>query len=475
LIKKHPTRVALLAVILLLAIAGGSIYSIRAQRAAAATSEPVSQTATVRQGELVISASGTGTLMASDVLELNFSTGGQVTGIFVKPGDLVEAGALLAQVDPQEAQTAYNLAKYAYQELTSGAGLASARQQVAQAQADLMSAKYQLEYLIGPDVMYWETEIAKAEDALAQARANAESSPLDQEALKVLEKAREYLNFAHDKLSEAWDLYFDEYVPETFRLLEDRNDVDVYAVPTELEIRLARTAIEEAQKKLIDSQEYYAVLTGRPLPEEISSDALVKLIETERGLQDARAVLDGVTIVAPIAGTILTVDASVGSTVDTGTVISMADLNQLELNFYLDETDWGLVAISDRAEVTFSALPGQIFHGHVSQLDGELYQNNNTAVVAGSVQLDDLPAVLELPLGSSASLDIIHAQLEGALLVPVEALHETPSGEYAVYLVENGKLTQRAVEIGLQDQLFAEVKSGLQAGDVVSTGPVNTD
>jgi hypothetical protein len=34
---------------------------------------------------------------------------------------------------------------------------------------------------------------------------------------------------------------------------------------------------------------------------------------------------------------------------------------------------------------------------------------------------------------------------------------------------------QRAVEIGLQDQLYAEVKSGLKAGDVVSTDLASSD
>jgi multidrug efflux pump subunit AcrA (membrane-fusion protein) len=192
--------------------------------------------------------------------------------------------------------------------------------------------------------------------------------------------------------------------------------------------------------------------------------------------------LEGTKIAAPIAGTILSVDISMGDTIRTeadtdtetvtGAVIVMADLNQLELEFYLDETDWELVAVGDQAEVTFTALPDQTIPGHVIQVDSELYQSNNTSVITGSVQLDSGLDSFELPIGSSASLDIIHAQVENAVLVPVEALHEIAPGQYAVYAVENGMLTQRAVEVGLQGQLYAEVKSGLKAGDVVSTGSV---
>jgi multidrug efflux pump subunit AcrA (membrane-fusion protein) len=153
----------------------------------------------------------------------------------------------------------------------------------------------------------------------------------------------------------------------------------------------------------------------------------------------------------------------------------MADLSQLVVDFYLDETDWDLVTVGDRAEVTFTALPDQTIPGHVIQVDSELYQSNNTSMITGSVQLDSALDSFALPIGTSASLDIIHAQVVNAVLVPIEALHVTAPGEYEVFVVENGTLTQRSVEIGLQDQLYAEVKSGLNAGDVVSTDPVNSD
>jgi HlyD family secretion protein len=483
-IKKHPRWAILLMLLVLLVGTGGWVYSVRARQAAGESAASAPQTATVRQGNLIISASGTGTLAVSNEIELGFTTAGQVTDIFVKPGDHVEAGTLLAQVDDQGAQINYAQAKQAYQELTSAAAIATAQQQVAQANADLMSAKYDLEYLISPDVLYWETEIAKGEQTLTVAKDSMEANPSDEDAQQALSKDKDYLGFAQDKLKDAWELYYDEYVPETFRAAEYANGTDYYIVPTDLEIKLARTAIDEAQKKLNDSQDYYNVLTGGPRPEDMSSDALVQLQQTERDLQDAQAALDGTKIVAPIAGTILSVNASTGNPIRTqdtdtetatGTVIAMADLSQLEVDFYLDESDWYLAAVGNQAEVTFDALPDKTFTGQVTQLDTELYQINNSSVVKGNVQLDSSLDGIDLPIGASASVDIIHAQAENAVLVPIEALHETASGKYTVFVIENGTPTSRAVDIGLQDQLYAEVKSGLKAGDVVSTSPVNTD
>jgi len=473
--KEHPRRTILLAVIVLLVLAGGSVYFVQARQAAAASAAPAPQTATVRRGNLTISASGAGTLVASDQQGLAFSTSGQVTGVFVKPGDYVEAGTLLAQIESQQAQIDYIQAKHTYQELTSAAGIATAQEQVAQAQAGLRSAKLDLEYLISPDVMYWEAEIAKSQATLEQAQATADASPSNQDAQQALQKAKEFLSFAQSNLDQAWTHYHDDYVPETFQLAEDQNGNDYYIVPTDLEIKLARAKIDEAQNTLNDSQGYYAVLTGAPMPEDASSDALVQLQKAELDYQKAQATLDGTKITAPISGTILSVDVSFGNTADTSKVITMADLSQLELDFYMDETEWDLVSVGNQAQVSFDALPDQTFNGQVTQVDTELYQSNNTSAVKGIVQFDNTTASFNLPIGTSATIKIIHAQVDNAVLVPIEALHETTPGKYVVNLDENGTLTQRDVEIGQQDQFYAEVKSGLQAGDVVSTDSVNTD
>jgi HlyD family secretion protein len=473
-LRKHPRWAILALLLVLLLVAGGWVYSVQARKAAATGANTLPQTATVRQGNLVVSASGTGALAAADEIDLAFTTSGQVTGVFAKPGDQVQAGALLAQVDSQEAQAQYAQAQQAYRELTSAAAIASAQAALAQAQADLMSAKYQLEYLISPKVMYWEAQVAQGQAALEAAEATAKVSPADQNAAQALKKARDFLAFARDSLAGAWQSYYDEYVPETFPLLEDRNDKDVYNVPTASEIRLARTAIDEAQKKVTDSQQYYDALAGGSMPEDASSDALVKLQQAERDLQDAKAVLDGTKITAPIDGTVLTVDTAAGDIASTSTVITMADLSQLRLDFFLDATDWNLAAVGNQAEITFDALPDQTFTGKVTQLDAELYQSGNSSEVQGIVQLDSTASELDLPIGASASVEIIHAQAENVPLVPVEALHETAPGKYTVYVVKNGALAQRDVEIGLQDEVYAEVKAGLQAGEVVSTGSANT-
>ena len=124
-------------IVVLLAGAGGYAYYRIRQSQASRTQASTLQTATVRQGDLVLRASVTGSLIAVTESDLFFSTSGQLTGIFVKVGDKVEAGQLLAQLDDSSQQTQLAQAKQGLLELTSPAAIAAAQQSVAQYQQDV--------------------------------------------------------------------------------------------------------------------------------------------------------------------------------------------------------------------------------------------------------------------------------------------------------------------------------------------------
>ena len=186
--------------------------------------------------------------------------------------------------------------------------------------------------------------------------------------------------------------------------------------------------------------------------------------------------LAGTTIVSPIDGTVMSVDTSVGDTVKSGTaVMTVADLSIPYLECYLDESDWANVKSGAEVDVTFDILEGQSFTGKVTQVDPGLYTQSNSSVVRAYVEIvGDEAEALSLPLGTTAAVEIIGARADNALLIPLEALHKTDSGTYAVFVMENGTPRLRVVEIGIQDLLYAEVKSGLSAGDVVTTGITET-
>ena len=117
----------------------------------------------------------------------------------------------------------------------------------------------------------------------------------------------------------------------------------------------------------------------------------------------------------------------------------------------------------------FDILPDQTFTGKVTDVYPELDSSTSTSLVHATVKLDQT-IDSGLPSGASAAVDVIGKQAKNAVLVPIEAIHDA-SGKNLVFVrQQNGKLKLQTVEVGLKDALYAEIKSGLQIGDVVTTG-----
>jgi multidrug efflux pump subunit AcrA (membrane-fusion protein) len=107
-------------------------------------------------------------------------------------------------------------------------------------------------------------------------------------------------------------------------------------------------------------------------------------------------------------------------------------------------------------------------------VDPSLQTVSNVQAVRTLVLLnaDGTETDIALPVGLNASVDIIAGKTTDAVLVPVEALRELGPGEYAVFVIENGEPVLRVVTVGLIDITSAEIISGLEAGDEISTGIV---
>jgi multidrug efflux pump subunit AcrA (membrane-fusion protein) len=77
--------------------------------------------------------------------------------------------------------------------------------------------------------------------------------------------------------------------------------------------------------------------------------------------------------------------------------------------------------------------------------------------------------------GMTVDAEVISGEARNALIVPIQALRELSPGSYAVFIVKaDGQLVMTPVTVGLRDFANAEILSGVKAGDVVSTGTVET-
>jgi multidrug efflux pump subunit AcrA (membrane-fusion protein) len=455
--------IAIAVAVLLVAAGGFGIYKVR-QTQAAAAAEPALQTSVARQGDLTLMASGTGTLIASEEVDIGFKTSGLLTTLNVKVGDQVKAGDVLAVLDDSTQQTALAQAKQALLELTSDSAIATAQEAVATDQQAVYNAQASLNNLLYASTNAAAIQNAKASLTLAQddlARAQAAYSKVSGNPDKNVRKAMAYQQLYTAQLN-----YNSSVL--TYNLLTGKAN--------QAQVDLKTAALALAKATLVEDQIYLAALTGGEVPEDASGSGYQALQQAKLAVQTAQEDLDNTKLVAPISGTVMSISNQVGESVGSGTFITIADLSHADIQIYMDESDWSNIKIGYEAQVTFDALPDQIFTGKVIQVYPALVSTQGSSVVEGLVQLDqatDASAadpITQLPLGVTASVDVISAQVKNVVLVPIQALHQLSTDSYGVFVMVNGTPTLKVVEVGLQSDTFAEIKSGIQAGDVVSTG-----
>jgi HlyD family secretion protein len=452
--------------ILALVSIGGFAYYRLGYLPSQAQDEAEIQTTTVRQGDLVIYASGSGKLIALNELELGFGTSGLISELNVQAGDEVMAGDVLAvQGDREQLEASVATdqlsvinAQNALDDLYDNADVTAAQAQfdLANAKDALRSAEFtwtvQQEGNRASDLTLAAADAALviAQEAVDRARQQWDMNPNSASAKLSYINAQQ----SYESALRNWNWYTGH--------------------PTEIQQALLDAEVAVAEANVAQAERQWQQVKDGPDPDEVKM-AELQLANAEAQLAISQRNLDESTIVAPVNGTILSVTAKVGQTV-SGSFITMADLSQLYLEIYLDETDMDKIDVDYEVEVNFDALPDDVFTGRVVQVEPSLYTSGMISTVKGLVKLDEVATsgYDNLLIGMNASVDIIAGRAEGVALVPVEALRELSPGEYAVFVMEDGELKLRFVEVGLSDLTFAEIKSGLEVGEVVSTGIVET-
>lgn len=406
--------------ILIVALAGGyAFYTYQYLPSQTTTTETPLQTAKVRTGDLVITASGAGTVIPAAQVDLGFRSGGALSELNVSIGDAVTVDQVLARLEA-------NLqAEADFQALFDEESAAQAELVLANAHTALYNAENAMIYFIGSDAWYWEEQMEKEGATEAE--------------VEAARAKRDY-----------------------FLSLIYIGDAD---------LALARANLESARVALQDAQTALEIVQAGP---EALTQPLVAIGPQTAKLEQARLAVESTRLTAPFDGTVTSLDAVVGQTVGTSPILSIATTQDLLVRFYLDETDVDKVAVGNRVTFTFDAYPDQPMEGEVVGVEPALKTVDGTPVV---VVWAKLPLETEATIlsGMTVDVEVIAGEARGALLVPIQALRELSPGSYAVFVVgEDGQLKLTPVEVGLRDFASAEILSGLSAGDVVSTGTVET-
>jgi HlyD family secretion protein len=135
----------------------------------------------------------------------------------------------------------------------------------------------------------------------------------------------------------------------------------------------------------------------------------------------------------------------------------------------LEKVRLGLPAL-----ITVDALPGQRFVGTVGRISplpdsASMWMNPDLKVYNTDVYLESESQ--DLRTGMSCKVDIIVAQYEDAVYVPVQTVIRV-AGKPTVYVVhEDGTTEERQVEIGLDNNRMIVIEKGLDEGEIVWLAP----
>lgn len=196
---------------------------------------------------------------------------------------------------------------------------------------------------------------------------------------------------------------------------------------------------------------------------------------TEAGLAEARVAMDNTIIRAPFAGVVLTKQADVGdvvapfaaSTASKGAVVTMADLETLEVEADVSETNLAKARLDQPCEIQLDALPELRLAGRVARIVPTV--DRSKATVKFKIRFDERdPRVLP---DMSAKVAFLERALRPDERQPRLAVHGDALRGDTVFVVENGLAQARKIETGGKLGDLIEVKRGLQNGDTVVLKP----
>jgi RND family efflux transporter MFP subunit len=181
----------------------------------------------------------------------------------------------------------------------------------------------------------------------------------------------------------------------------------------------------------------------------------------------AQQALAQATIVSPIAGTVAAVDLAAGDAVTASSAtnnIVVVGTHGFEVTTTVSVSDVTKLKVGDVATIvadgTTKKLPGKVVSiGVTATTDG------TTASYPVVVGFTTAPAALRNGASASVSMEVGRSG-QDALTVPTSALRTT-NGTHTVTVLANGKTSTVRVELGAVGAVRTEVKSGLQAGQVV--------
>jgi len=372
-------------------------------------------------GGTVLSA--TGYIVAHHTINVNSKVTGRLAWIGVEKGDKVKEGQVLVRLEDQEFRAAYEQAKGAVEN--------------ARAYLD------ELQHGSRPE------EIQQAQHNLDEARAT----------------------LTNDKLT-----------------LDRTKELAGSGVVSRQQLDDATAKFEADQQRANSLEKAFQLSSIGPRAEEIAR-ARGALTQAQGQLDYAQSQLDATVIRAPVTGTILDRTAEKGELITAqfasaaaggpqGSVVALADLNDLQVELDIAQADFARLSPAQKAKVTTDTYPDKEYDGEIAQISPEA--NRQKATVQVKVQVLNPGKYPEIQLRPEMNATVKFLANEApkdkdpkgptGVFVPAAALRDR-DGKKVVLIAFNGKAVAREVHI-LSQRSDGALVDGLVGGEsVITTAP----
>jgi HlyD family secretion protein len=413
--SKWAVRWTFAAVLLLLLLAAWRIVSARLDAAPLVEVVRVASVSAASAPQGVV-LNATGYIVAAHTIEVAAKVVGKVKWIGVEKGDHVKEGQVLVRLEDDEYQ----------------AQLQQATGNLAMLQARLDQALH-----------------GSRPEEVAQALANVNSAKADLENANVT-------------LQRTKNLVAENVAPR--QSLDD-----------------AQARYDSAVAKLNAIQKSYELVKLGPRQEEI--DALRGQVDQAKGaVAYAQTAVNNTIIVAPVTGTILERAVEKGEFVTTsfvgdrgakGYVVSIADLNDLEVELDISQNDFAKLHAAQRGTVTTDAFPDRKYEGFIKEISPEANRQKATVQIKVKVVKPDSYLRPEMNASVAFLSDAMPERQVGGgappkpvVMIPAAAVHEG-----AVFVMFDGRAVRRPVKTGATSGSSVRIEDGLIGGEDLIPNP----
>jgi multidrug efflux pump subunit AcrA (membrane-fusion protein) len=451
--RGHRTALVVLGA---LVIVGGSLVAVGGDDSPA----PVTY-ATVRQGDVIATVGAAGNVQSGNIREVGFGTSGTVTKVGVKTGQLVKAGQVLARLDATQAQEQVNAAVAALaaaNEAYDQAGTAgTAPSSCAQGNgADpATAARFSLptgkrtwptgKHTWPADKHTWPTTASPVAKPTMTTTAQPTTEPTTEPTAKPTAKPTSAAR------------------PTT----SPRPSGSAPSGPGKGGSGSCGATSGTSQTQQSGGQSASGGSGGQSAAT-ARAQAGAQVVKAQVNLAQARRALTGVTLTAPIDGTVLTVAGTVGSQVSgpgSSGFVTIGDLDELQVRAMFSQTEVAKVKIGQAATITLATRQGTSYNGTVTHIDPAATTTGALVQYGVMIAFDAVPK--GLLLGQAATVQVTVEESDGTLYLPAAAVGPGSDGSSTVQVRQGPRTASRTVWIGVRGDQYVEIRSGLVAGDQV--------